>query len=412
MNPVRFSRDDLASVLPPGGLSLISSCSAESALLAEAIDRAGAALGAMTFGGIFVPGLNKRTYQANPDCRILTFFMTPEFRALGDAVEFLPLCYQDIHAELRRRKPQAALFMCAPPDSEGNCSFGVQVDFIADLWRDIPVRIAHINPAMPATRGDPGIPFAALTAFCEEEQPLLTTGGDEPDALSSAIAAHIAPFVRDGATLQMGLGKIPGALLRGLTDRRDLRVHSGLVGDAAVDLIEAGAIADGAALVGVAVGSQRLYDAATSPAFQFRPVSITHDTMLHARIADMVTLNSAIEVDLLGQAYAELQPGGLMSGPGGASDFARGARQGGGLRIIALPSDAKRGTINRIVAPGQGRGPVSLTRMDIDLVVTEHGVADIRAKTYADRAAALIAVAAPQFRDELAAAWAEYARQL
>jgi hypothetical protein len=106
---------------------------------------------------------------------VLTFFMTPELRKAGERVEFLPLCYQDILALLRARKPAAALFMCAPPDEDGNCSFGTEVAFIADLWRDIPVRIAHINPAMPRTRGDRGIPFEALTAFIEVEQPLLAS---------------------------------------------------------------------------------------------------------------------------------------------------------------------------------------------------------------------------------------------
>ena len=119
-----------------------------------------------------------------------------------------------------------------------------------------------------------------------------------------------------------------------------------------------------------------------------------------------------MEVDLLGQAYAELTPGGLMSGPGGASDFARGARNGNGVRIIALPSAAKGETISRIVAPGAGSGPVSLSRMDIDVVVTEHGAADLREKTYNDRAKALMAIAAPGQRAALQAAWQEFAETL
>ncbi len=413
MTPLRFDPDDLASVLPPGGLTLLSSCSAESGLLADAVNRAGARLGAMTFTGIFVPGLNRRTYMANPDCRVLTFFMTPELRALGPAVEFLPLCYQDVLTELRRRRPQAALFMCAPPDADGNCSFGLQLDFLAELWRDIPVRIAHINPAMPPTRGDPGIPFSALTAYCEAGQPLLEGERDVADDAARAIAGQIRPHVADGSTLQLGLGKIPGAVLRSLTDRRDLRLHSGLVGDGVLDLLEAGALAsDGLAVVGVAIGSRKLYDAVASAPFEFRPVSVTHDAATLARIERLVTINSALEVDLLGQVYAELPPGGLMSGPGGASDFARGARMAGGLRIIALPADGKGGSLSRIVAPGGGRGPVSLGRMDVDLIVTEHGVADLRGKSYADRASALIAIATPAFRIELEKVWKDYAARL
>lgn len=413
MAPVRIEPADLASVLPPGGLTLVSSCSAESALLADAVMQAGEALGAMTFSGVFVPGLNRRTWLANPSCRTLTFFMTPELKAAGDAVDFLPLCYNDILAHLRGRKLSAVLVMLSPPDEQGNCSFGPAVDFIADLWREAPVRIAHINPAMPRSAGDPGIPFAELTAYIEGAQALPGSKDEAADAAALAISGHVADFITDGATLQTGLGKIPGAVLRALVGHRNLKLHTGLIGDAVLDLIAAGAMAPGAsATVGVAIGSERLYAALGAAPFDMRPVSVTHDARCLGAIPDLVTLNSAIEVDLLGQAYAELTPRGLMSGPGGASDFARGARLGGGLRIVALPADAARGTISRIVAPGEGTGPVSLGRMDIDIVVTEHGAADLREKGYGARARALIAIAAPDHRERLSAAWSGFAARL
>lgn len=408
--PLRIEPDDLASVLPPGGLTLVSSCSAESAILADAVMAAGDALGAMTFSGIFVAGLNRRTWLANGDCRVLTFFQTRELRAVPDQVEFVPLCYQDILAELRRRRPMAALFMCSPPDEAGNCSFGTEVAFIPDLWRDIPVLIAHINPSMPRTAGDPGIPFEALTAYVEREQELIGVEPGEPDPISEAIATRVAPFVADGATLQTGLGKIPDAIMRALSAHRSLRVHTGLMGDGLLDLVVSGAVEE--AIVGVAIGTRRLYERLDHPALQFRPVSVTHGARSLAEIDNLVTINSAIEVDLFGQAFAELTPGGLMSGPGGASDFARGARVGGGTRIVVLPASAARGTISRIVAPGAGSGPVSLGRMDIDIVATEHGAADLRGKTYQARADALIGIAAPDHRAALGAAWAEYARTL
>ncbi|MDB5680203.1 MAG: hypothetical protein JWO16_8 [Sphingomonas bacterium] len=408
--PRRIDPNKLATVLPPGGLTLVSSCSAESAILADAVMAAGDALSAMTFSGVFVPGLNRRTWLANAHCRVLTFFQTPELRAMPDRVEFLPLCYQDILAELRSRRPSAALFMCSPPDAAGNCSFGTEVAFIADLWRDIPVRIAHINPSMPRTAGDPGIPFDALTAYVEGEQELLGIEAGEADPVAEAIAANVAPFVRDGATMQTGLGKIPDAVTRALHGRRALRVHTGLMGDSLLDLVVSGAVEK--AIVGVAIGTRRLYDSLDHPAFQFRPVSVTHGVRSLAEIENFVTINSAIEVDLFGQAFAELTPKGLMSGPGGASDFARGARACAGTRIIALPASAARGAISRIIAPGAGAGPVSLGRMDIDIVVTEHGAADLRCKTYQARADALIGIAARDHRPALAAAWAEYARTL
>ncbi len=411
--PTRIDSADLASVLPPDGLTLVSSCSAESAVLHDAAMAAGNTLGAMTFSGVFVAGFNRRTWLANRDCRVLTFFMTPELKAAGDAVEFLPLCYQDILALLRGRRPAAALFMCSPPDAQGNCSFGTEVAFIADLWREIPVRIAHINPQMPRTPGDSGIPFTELTAYIEADESLLANDGGGDDPVAEAIAANIVPFVTDGATLQTGLGKVPDAVMRALTGRRDLRVHTGLMGDGLLDLVESGAMAEGpSAVVGVAIGSARLYSGLQHPAFQFRPVSVTHGPEQLAAVTNLITINSAIEVDLFGQAYAELTPKGLMSGPGGASDFARGARVGGGIRIVALPASAGRGSISRIVAPGDGAGPVSLGRMDIDVIVTEHGAADLRGLTYAARAGALIAIAAPDHRPALSAAWAEYSTRL
>lgn len=398
----------LADMLPAGRLTLVSGASAESDVLADAVEAAGDRLGATSFSGVFVGGLNRRTWRAGSRSRILTFFATPVMRAGDERIDFLPLCYQDILSELRRRKPAAALVQCAPPDAQGNCSLGSEVSFIADLWREIPVRIAHINAAMPRTSGDPGIPYAELTAVIEADAPLKSMERIEGDGVSEQISNHVASLIEDGATLQTGLGKIPDAIMRTLTGRRGLRVHSGLIGEAMLDLVESGAMADGVSVtVGCGIGSADFYRRLVHPSIAFRPVSVTHGSHVLGAIKGLVAINSALEVDLFGQAYAELTPRGLASGPGGASDFARGARTGGGLRIIALPASAHGQS--RIVAAGQGTGPVSLGRMDTDIVVTEHGVADLRGKGHEARADALIAIAAPEFRSSLAAAWEDYA---
>lgn len=365
-------------------------------------------LGAMTFCGIWVGGINRRPWRAGETSKVLTFFLTPELRAEGNRVEYLPLCYQDALAELRRRRPSALLVTCAPPDAEGFCSLGPEVSFLADLWREVPVRIAHISADVPRTRGDPGIPFDALTAYVEGPAVPLAIPDGLADSIADAIAGGIAPMVRDGDTLQSGLGKVPDAVLRALTGRRDLKLWTGLIGDGGLDLIESGAVSE--ATVGTAIGGAGLYARLGHPALEFRPVSVTHGPRALAAISRLVTINSALEVDLFGQAYAELTPKGLMSGPGGASDFARGARPGGGLRIVALPASAREAS--RIVPPGAGRGPVSLGRFDIDVVVTEHGVADLRALSHSRRAAALIAVAAPAHQSALKAAWADYEKEL
>lgn len=410
---IEADADALVARLPVGGRTIVSGCSAESLLFADALDRAGEALGAMTFTGIFVPALNRRTYLANPSCKTETFFLTPELKAAGDAVTFLPLCYADIRQRLRYAPPDAALMMLSPPDEDGMCSFGSTVDFLAELWPSIPVRLAHINPLMPRTRGEARIPLTSITATVESSQPLLGMPDSGSDAVSDAIAGYIAPLVPDGATLQTGLGKVPGAVFRALTGRRNLRVHSGLIGDAVVDLEEAGALAPGAAVMaGVAIGSERLYQAITGPAYRFAPVALTHDGLAIRAIRDFIAINSATEVDLFGQVYAEVGPKGFMSGPGGASDFARGAKLADGLRIVALAATAAKGTISRIVAPNAGAGPVSLGRMDVDIVVTEFGLADLRGGTHSERAAALIAIAAPDHRADLTAQWRSFIEKL
>jgi acyl-CoA hydrolase len=407
--PKAFSPADLPSLLPSGGRVLVQGASGESLLLAEAVMAAGDALGRMTFTGAIIPGTNHHTYLANPQCRLETFFYTPEIKAAPpEQVTFLPLCYNDIRARLLSFPIDAVLMMVTPPDEEGYCSFGPAVDFVAELWPRIPLRIAHINPLMPRTRGQRGIPFAEISAFIEADQPFGAVADNSDDPIATAIASHIAPLVVDGATLQMGIGKVPGAVLRALTGRRGLRFHSGLIVDEVVDLDEAGALAPGASvLAGVAIGSERLYRAIGSERYEFQPVSVTHNAEIIAGIPHFTSINSALEVDLFGQVYSELSPKGLMSGPGGASDYGRAARlSAGGLRIIALASSAARGTISRIVPAGGGAGPVSLSRFDVDVIVTEHGAADLRDLSYDARAKALIALAPPAHREALADGWA------
>lgn len=400
------SADELVAMLPKGGRTLVTGCSTESLLLANAVERAGDRLGAMTFTGIFVPGLNRNTYVANSETRVETFFLTPELKAAGPAVTFLPLCYDDISRHLRAVRFDAALMMVAPPDGDGLCSFGPAVDFLAELWPRIPLRLAHVNPLMPRTNGHLGIPLERISAFMQAPQSLLEGPDPASDPVTEVIAANVAALVTDGATVQTGLGKVPGAVLRAMTGKRGLRIHSGLIGDAVVDLEESGALAPGNSVrAGVAVGTGPLYDAVGRSTYSFHPVSVTHDVSTIGAIPNFVAINSALEVDLFGQAYSEAGPQGLMSGPGGASDFARGARLAGGLRIVALAATAARGSISRIVAPNAGAGPVSFGRMDVDFVVTEFGAADLRAKTYAERADAMIAIAAPEHRQSLRSDW-------
>ena len=396
--PSRIQPGELGRFLPERGLCWISACSAESSLFAQKL--AGLHRPGLTFTSIFVAGLNRPSCLMQTGARIVTFFMLPEF-AESDRVTFLPICYRDIRAWLKANPPASALVMVSPPDADGICSFGPVNDFIADIWESIPTLIAHINPAVPVTEGTPGIPFERLSGFIEAEQALPTTDSGMDD-VSARIAALAAEHVPDGATLQAGLGRAPEAVLRALVHRRDLAIHSGLIGDSTLHLLNSGALrAHNPITAGVAIGTKALYDAVSRPEFRFRPPSFTHDIATLAGIDRLVTINSAIEVDLDGQAHAEATTSGFISGPGGASDFAAGARGLDGLRIVVLPSTAARGQISRIVATRDATGPVSLGRFDTDLVITEHGVADLRGKSAYDRRAALVAVADPVYRPRL-----------
>ncbi|MGE0233663.1 MAG: hypothetical protein AB7S46_17960, partial [Flavobacteriaceae bacterium] len=288
MAPRRIRPEDIALHLPDTGLVWLCTCSGESDLVRKGLETPAKSIEGLSFTGIFVPGLNRLGYVLAGGGRFVTFFMTPELAAAPDKVDFLPLCYRDIREYFRRRPPAAALFMVSPPDADGNCSFGPVVDFIADIWAATPIKIAHINPRMPATMGDPGIPFDKIDFYVEGEQELPESdpGSDETSARIAGFAGEIIP---EGATLQAGLGRVPEAVLRGLNGHRNLSIHSGLIGDSALTLLEAGALAGGAPITaGVAIGTRKLYDAVGGEAFRFHPPSYTHDIRRLSAISRLV----------------------------------------------------------------------------------------------------------------------------
>ncbi|MCW5581706.1 MAG: hypothetical protein KIS72_10225, partial [Luteimonas sp.] len=271
--------------------------------------------------------------------------------------------------------------------------------------------LAHINPRMPRTRG-PSIPLARIHAAVEADMPLLEVPDPAADPALDAVATRVAALVGDGATLQLGLGRLQSAVLRAVRDRRGLRIHSGMVSDGLLGLAEAGALADApdAVVAGVALGSQALY-AAAPRLVQFREVGHTHDAGVLAAVPRLTAINSALSVDLLGQVNGECLGGRQLSGVGGLPDFLRGARQSqGGRGIIALPACTPKGD-SRIV-PMLPPGPVSLARVDADCIVSEHGVADLRHLDVHARARALIGIADPAHRDALEQAWREISRRL
>ncbi len=405
----------LSRLLPAGARVLVQGGAGESPYWLAALHEAGRALPPLRFTGALLPGINDAPYLPHA-ARAETFFLTPALRdgVAAGRVDFLPIGYSDILRHLADGPIDAALMMLAPPDAAGQCSFGVAQDFLAEIWPQIPLRIAHINPAMPRVDGA-HIPYGALHAVVEGAEPLFSPreqAADDPAA--SAIAAHVARIIPDEACIQTGIGKLPGAILAALSAKRDLRIHTGLVGDGVLSLLAAGALASGRAITsGLAVGSAALYAAIAQMGdrFHFCPVSSTHGFATIAAIPLFCAINGAMSVDLWGQVYSEMGPRGLASGPGGLADFARGARaSAGGLSIIALP--ARAGTTPRIVAPGAGAGPVTLGRGLVDMVVSEFGIADLRDAGHGERAARIIAIAHPDDRAGLQAAWDEMAARL
>jgi 4-hydroxybutyrate CoA-transferase len=303
-----------------------------------------------------------------------------------------------------------ALIHVSPPDAHGYCSLGVSVDTTMTAVRRARKVIAQVNDQMPRTYGDTFIHVGKIDAFVEVSRPLCELPKPEITEIHRGIARHVAGLIEDGATLQTGIGGVPDAVLSYLTDRRDLGVHTELVSDGVIPLIDAGII-NGArktllprkVVLGFVLGSKKLFDYVNeNPIFEFRPNFFTNDPMQIARNENMVAINSALQVDLTGQVCSDSIGTYFYSGIGGQVDFLRGAsRSRGGKPILALPSTAKGDTLSRIVPMLDAGAGVVTSRGLIRYVVTEYGIAYLHGKSIRERAEALIQIAHPKFRDQL-----------
>lgn len=327
--------------------------------------------------------------------------------------DFTPIFLSEIPRALRNPKllkPNVAMVHCSPPDEHGFCTFGVEVGLTKPAAEAADIIIAEVNDRMPRALGDSFIHVSRLTHIVPVSYPIVELPMGTPGELQKRIASHIAELIPDGATMQMGIGEIPDAVLLYLKDKKDLGVHTELFSDGVIELIESGVLTNAAKTIhrgkivaGFALGSQRLYDFMdNNPIFEFHPQDYVNDPFVIAQNHKQVAINSALEVDLTGQVCADSIGTIFYSGVGGQLDFIYGAsRSPGGVPIIALPATAKDGTISRIVPtlkPGAG---VVTSRYHVHYVVTEYGVADLHAKTIRQRVKSLINIAAPQFRDEL-----------
>ncbi len=372
-----------------------------------------------TFLGIWIPGVNKTDWASiHPSSKAESIFLSADLRSSfenGDT-QFLPLSYNQSWRWLSQTPVDAAIVMVSPPDTDGNVSLGVSADFSQALLdrEDIPV-FGLINHAMPDAPNSQKYPLSRFHILAETNTPLIQIPvATLPDTFSS-IGEHIASLIEDGDTLQFGLGNVQQAVLQSLKNHKNLKIHAGMISDPLIDLFHTNAISEepNAVTTGVAIGTDELYDFAKAQKnISFRPVSYTHSIATLSAIPNLKAINSAIEVDLFGQANAEFINGKQISGTGGLVDFLRGAAIApNGRGIIALTSTARRGSLTRIV-PRLKPNATSISRADMDTVVTEHGIAELKDKSIEERAQALISIADPTFRDELHTEWSNIRKSL
>lgn len=346
--------------------------------------------------------------------RVNSFFIAENVRdiiqeGLGD---YTPIHLSDIPRLFSSGQLplDVALIHVSPPDVDGLCSLGVSVDIVKTAAENASLVIAQVNPNMPRTMGDSFIHAYDIDILVPSDAPILEVQPPQVTEITRQIAENISSLIEDGSTLEVGIGRIPQALLSFLKDKKDLGIHTEMITDGVVDLIKCGAVTGarktmdrGKVVASFCLGTQRLYDFVdNNPVFSFHPTEYVNNPSVITQQHKMVAINMALEIDLTGQVCADSIGSKFFSGVGGQVDFNRGAaKAAGGKAIIALPSTAQGGAISRIVthlSPGAG---VVTTRAGVYYVVTEYGAAYLHGKSVAERALALISIAHPNYRADL-----------
>jgi acyl-CoA hydrolase len=397
----------------PGKTIYLPGTSGESLALIEFLKAHPRASRRVRFVSMLIPGINSFDYTSlHPEARSVAFFPLPQIRQaiLSGKTDLMPHSYYRAYKHLEQHIDLDVAFVhVSPPDENGNCSLGIAADFASAALSRAARKVALVNQAMPVTCGDTTLPAAGFDALIRADGPLVTTDSPTPSESYIKVGANVAKLIEDGDSLQLGLGTLQHAVLHALKDKRNLRICSGMITEAVADLDRMGALAadEGAITTGIAVGGPAFFEwLHGNSRVHFKSVEMTHGPSVGQEHHRFVAINSAIEVDLLGQVNGEAANGQLISSSGGLTDFMRAAaRHPKGCPIIALPSTSRKGLVSRIVptlAPGT---PVSIQKSDPLIVVTDYGVADLRHLSLNQRAAALIAIAAPSHRERLEGEW-------
>ena len=342
-----------------------------------------------------------------------SFFLGATSRAAAaeGRADFTPVYFSEIPALLRDHlHPNVALIQVSPPDEHGYCSLGVSVDYTKPAAEMADLVIAQVNQQMPRTLGDSFLHVSRMDCIVETNEPVIELAPPKITDVERAIGQNVASLVRDGDTLQLGIGAIPDAVLLFLKEKNDLGIHTEMFSDGVVELAEAGVITNakktlhrGQSVATFLMGTRRLYDYVNNnPAVAMYPVDYVNDPYVIARNDNLVSINSCVQVDLMGQVASTSVGLRQISGVGGQVDFVSGANMSkGGRAIMAMPATTGKGKISKIVPFLDKGAEVTTSRNDVNYVITEYGIAQLRGKNLRQRAEALIEIAHPDFRDEL-----------
>ena len=417
-----ISADEAVRIIKSGQrIFLTGNCSVPQTILAALVRYAPSLVNVEICHALTVGPADYVSPELNNHLRVNTMFISKNVRqAIHEGrADFTPVLLSEFPLLFSKNllPVDVALIHVSPPDEHGFCSLGIEVGLTKSPAESAEIIIAEVNQQMPRTLGDSFIHMSRIHHFVPVDYPLpelpMTTSTSNQVTLT--IAAHIAELIPDGATLQLGIGEIPDAVLKYLYERKDLGIHSELFSDGVIDLVEAGVITNsqkklhtGKITAGFVLGSKRLYDwVDDNPLIELHPTEYINDPFVIAQNDRQVAINSAIEIDLTGQICADSIGTKLYSGVGGQLDFVYGAsRSKDGIPIIALPSTAtlKDGTeVSRIVSTLRSGAGVVTTRNHVHYVVSEFGIADLYGKTIRQRAGSLINIAHPDFRAKLTA---------